>query len=1083
MTSRFLVSTRLVALLVLASTGCPSSDAPASAPLIARPFLPRLSIPTSYLPCPLAAAPGHLPRDPRCPDPSSSASPPPTSSLTVSKDTAGQAFGGTEGHRRAIEALLGAHEEEDFEEVLALFETANRDPGPKSAALLSDFAAAHLVRAQALDQPADLARGLERALEAIGRDADFAPAQFNVGLLCQALGLKQCGRTAWEGYLPLDGGPPWAEEAVQYHAQLAPLAAESPPKVRLQLSESVDKDDAVRLRFLASSYPTTAESWALEVLLGKWGGAVVARDPAAETFLGYARMVAEETGATRQGRPLSAALKAVAAALPLGQQAAPLPALASGHQAYSEAIELSQKRAPERASQRFRVARQALGRGGSPFALAAELQRIASLVQSSHFEEGLVAIGELGQHHGANLGAFAGRAEWLRAFAESHLREPLEAVASYRRAAKFYGDAGDRSNLANMEARHAEMLRLVEQTEEGWRSRYRALSGLGSLEDPSIRAWVLDEASEAALDLGLSRVAQHFQAEAVREARLAGENLILVESLRQSGRVLLQIEQPEQALAALKEAAEVALNFATSEIYRAFELKVLEVQAGIDLQSDPAQALKHLEKAIALAKDLGQRLYLPELHTARAEALLVLDRDAEALASLYAAVALVESEWEATLERRTLGDHEAFWPTYFGAGRLPFNRLILRLAERDQVSRALSVAERARARELLDLLRGPQALRADLEAFFRGLARPLTARELIAHLPEGTAVIEYVLAEDRLLTWVFGHDGIRYFDDELAGDALTKEVKAALKSIRSGTQRPVTEGLLAALFDRLVAPLADHLRRGERLIFVPDGILHALPFAALYDRSAHSFLIESHPVAVAPSATLYTYALARNRQLASPLAPSVLGVCDPAFSLESFPLLSRLDGAAAECAAVVGLYPTSRLLGGEAATKSRFLAELGRYSVLHFGGHAIGHPSDAYLVLAPDDADSSGTLYAHELLARGAGRTRLAVLSACNTAAEQGQSGQGVAALVRPLIGAGIPAVIGTLWPVDDVAATHWTRALHRHLLSGKDAAVALQATQLDLLHDEQVMLQLPRSWAAFQLVGHASLRRPIKEE
>src|SRR5438874_9486605 len=49
------------------------------------------------------------------------------------------------------------------------------------------------------------------------------------------------------------------------------------------------------------------------------------------------------------------------------------------------------------------------------------------------------------------------------------------------------------------------------------------------------------------------------------------------------------------------------------------------------------------------------------------------------------------------------------------------------------------------------------------------------------------------------------------------------------------------------LFDRLVAPLQNRIR-GHRLIIVPHGTLHHLPFGALRNRKSGRFLVEDYTI-------------------------------------------------------------------------------------------------------------------------------------------------------------------------------------------------------------------------------------------
>lgn len=965
-----------------------------------------------------------------------------------------------------------------------MFEAAIPKSGKPSAALLSDLAAVHLARAQLLGRPSDLARGLEWALQATARDPRSAAAQFNLGLLCRELGLQQCSRAAWDAYLGLDSHSPWAGEVRRYQRELLDPTGGSAVPVEDQLRQALRRNDSVSLRYLASTSPATAESWVTDELLGQWAAALQAgRIEEARDLLAYARQIGESLSPRGRGSRLLEVIEP----LEVDVQKLPVPAglatLAEGHREYSQGSQLLESHQNQEASLHFASAKRALARGGSPFSIEAELQRITCLVLDNRYEQALAALDQVEPRQAALAPAVSGRIAWLRAASEIQLRRPLEAIASYKRAAHFYRTAGDMANFVNVEMRLAEALENIGQQEEAWRWRYLALAGLEHLDDRKRRPFVLGEASGAALVGGWSHAARLFQEAAVEEARRAGDELWLAEALRQLAMVDFESGREEEALASLREAWELIRDTRPSPLTKAIDLKLHELEGRAALPQDPKRALSHFAAAIERAQELGQVLYLSALHLEEAEALEALGNPGQVQAALRKAVELSDTEWEDTLQRRTGGEYEDLWPTYFGSRRRPFDRLIRKLYEAGETSGALTIAEKARAREVLDLLRGQAPLQPGLRGLFSGRARPLAASEVAVRLPRRTALVEYALADGQLFIWVVGRDGIRFVDAWPTAAEVTRLAEATAKDLRSSVRQAQIQEDLAALFDHLVAPFFQRLQPGERLVFVPDGALHEVPFAALYDQNAHQYLIESHPVSSAPSATLYAYTVLRNRELVVTRPPGVLCLGDPAFNQAEFPSLDRLDGASRECRAVAPLYPTSRVYTDRQATKRRFLEALGKYPVVHFAGHAVGHPSEAYLVLAPDEPGASGALYARELLSRPPGRTRLVFLSACSSAGEQARGGQGVAALVRPLIGAGIPAVVGTLWPVDDDTAVELATAFHRHLLAGKDAPAALQAAQLEFLKDKRLLFQLPQSWAAFQVVGHASLKGADKEE
>ena len=90
--------------------------------------------------------------------------------------------------------------------------------------------------------------------------------------------------------------------------------------------------------------------------------------------------------------------------------------------------------------------------------------------------------------------------------------------------------------------------------------------------------------------------------------------------------------------------------------------------------------------------------------------------------------------------------------------------------------------------------------------------------------------------------------------------------------------------VLAALYDELVAPLEPFLEeaaasaaatsRSRELAVVPHGLLHRVPFHALFD--GERYLIERFEISYAPSATVY--ALCQEREARGRNGAAVFGV-------------------------------------------------------------------------------------------------------------------------------------------------------------------------------------------------------------
>lgn len=74
--------------------------------------------------------------------------------------------------------------------------------------------------------------------------------------------------------------------------------------------------------------------------------------------------------------------------------------------------------------------------------------------------------------------------------------------------------------------------------------------------------------------------------------------------------------------------------------------------------------------------------------------------------------------------------------------------------------------------------------------------------------------------------------------------------------------------------------------------------------------------------------------------------------------------------------------------------------------------------------------------------------------------------------MARPFLAAGVPAVIASLWDVDDEVTAELFSRFYGHLRQAFDPAAALQRTQIESIEHNSAEVADPRAWGAFQLIG-----------
>ena len=250
-------------------------------------------------------------------------------------------------------------------------------------------------------------------------------------------------------------------------------------------------------------------------------------------------------------------------------------------------------------------------------------------------------------------------------------------------------------------------------------------------------------------------------------------------------------------------------------------------------------------------------------------------------------------------------------------------------------------------------------------------------------------------------------------------------------------------------------------------MIVPDGPLHELPFAALWDRAVGRFVIQDRAVLVAPS---LAYALLPVRSTGHWATRPALLVGNPA----TYGNLASLPGAERETAAIARLYPGAVRLTGHEATRERVLERLGASSVVHFAGHAFinqRRPDLSRLVLVSGKGRPEGSLFARDISRQAMPDARLVVLAACDTGRGVFVRGEGLLGLVRSFLAAGVPEVVATLWRVDDKVSSGLFEAFHAAWIRHHDAARALRDAQLATMGGTPGSVDLA-DWAGVVAVG-----------
>lgn len=883
----------------------------------------------------------------------------------------------------------------------------------KSADDWNDLAAAEILR----EGPGEerWTSALVAVDHALLLNGDLAPARFNRAVVLDHFGLTAFDPTHW----PTEGQTRWGEEA-RRRARASESAA-TPRATKI-----IERAPLHQLEALTRRYPQDARSVGEGIFLSHWAEGAPG-DPA-RASLDRARMI----GKTLQSEFGESLLADAVAAIDGAPQNA-LARLRSGHLAYREGRQALNR--DELAAERsLRKAQRELDAAGSPMAALAEEYLATAYVKQNRQAEALKILTRLRAEARArpDYRALLARIQHDVALCEAQRGRWSASLEAAREAVSIWTLLRDAANASAAEAIVSEDYDFLGQRELAWKHGVSALRKASSARHENNARGILGVLTRTEM-----RAARWESARAIArlEEGLRGRG----PGVRPDLGLLLRIAaiefhlgDPESAQHAIDRARSSAGTFKNPRI-RAKLLADVEATAGaIAAPRNPEQAAALLSQAIVYQQQSARDLVLPELYLARARARLAFGALDDAGRDLDAGIAELERQ-------RDHVDESELRPGLFDSSATLFHEAVaLQLQRGGEPARVLSYIERGRARAMLDQIGESR--------------RPPALADVQRRLGPGMVLLEYLTLPDRLVIV-----------------AVTSKTARIQVTATSPAQIEAATNDYALLYEMLIRPVADVLRGARAVTFVPDDSLQRVPFAALLDRQSRTFLIQHHVLATAPSAGVAMLAMERAWK---GRPSSALVFANPTIPRDTDPDLESLRTSEREAAVVARSYRHPALFQRDDATAERFLALAPGFDIVHFAGHAVverAEPAASALVCA-SSPEVHGRLTLRQVAAMRFERTRVVVLAACSTMTGRNAAIEGVSSLARAFVVAGVPAVVGTLWDIDDAEAAPIMRALHEELARGADPGDALRAAQLAAIRDGRPVHQ----WAAFAVTGVA---------
>jgi CHAT domain-containing protein len=340
------------------------------------------------------------------------------------------------------------------------------------------------------------------------------------------------------------------------------------------------------------------------------------------------------------------------------------------------------------------------------------------------------------------------------------------------------------------------------------------------------------------------------------------------------------------------------------------------------------------------------------------------------------------------------------------------------------------------------------------------------------YLDDDTLLIEYFAIDQQFVVFLVSTgmiEAIRLPADLVQVQRLLQSLQLNLKVVAVSQNVPdrITRlvpqaiGVLARLYQLLVAPFSGWLTRYRRLIIVPHGPLHYLPFHALHD--GDSFLLARHEVSYLPSGSFLRYC---HETLVADSGTLVLGN-----SVEG-----RLPNVLHEARTIAARWGTQPLLEKE-ATREQVQRAAPNCRILHLASHGdfrADNPLFSGLMLADGWLTTLDVFNLHL-------KASLVTLSACQTGRAVIGGGDELLGLMRAFLSAGASALVLSHWAVEDHSTAQLMETFYQKLEAGWTKGAALRYAQLQLAQPKGAIggngadiYSHPFFWAPFFLVGNA---------
>src|SRR5262245_35281715 len=608
--------------------------------------------------------------------------------------------------------------------------------------------------------------------------------------------------------------------------------------------------------------------------------------------------------------------------------------------------------------------------------------------------------------------------------AQMRLTEYSTAIAICRRALQLSREISDENGRLRILSILTGLYERLGKFREAWRVAQECLGLSEKIAADQIQ--VISSYSISArcfYSLGLYSAALDYVREALRLAEVMNSPWVMSRYWMNTGLAYARLGKYEDAIEYIKQGMRIGKSAQPEALaHDLIAYSALFLGQTYRLSGAGAEAAAMIEQAADFCREKDDPLLFQMVAKERLLGQIARGEEMAARNSLRDVIALYE-------ETRARIPDESDRNSFFAREQSVYDIAIdFTAARSDGAREAFEYSETSRARSLLNAFQNKHqagAMSVITEPRFSGVASPLTLSEIQSRMPERTQLLQYAALEDKLIIWLvtprrFEQITVKVPLSKLTG--LATDYLAQISGPAGGDNRRWLQ-TAEELYDLLFQPIAALIEPNKQICVVPDKILNRLPYGALISRATGRHLIEDYLPTYAPSASMFVLCAEEANRKSGQSPEHLLSVGNPSFDRRAFPDLEDLPAAARESEEIAKFYPSHYLLVGPDAKKKVVLREMERAEVIHLATHYDPNPTSplfSRLALAAETetggqgSQRQGALLTGEIYRLDLSRGRLAVLSACQTWAEDYLNGEGVVGVSRPFLAAGFPVVVSS---------------------------------------------------------------------